>query len=177
MANKGRSYVLTPMLMMDAIRRTMPEDSEQQGKTSRRAILLRLSRDLGAMMAEQKKLADRMKEVAGLLKLLSEDPDQDMEDDFDLDENVNLKTSAKDAKRGTSQHDDENEGVEYGGTTYHIGDKVVLMDSRTKTWMAEPWRLTRFRDVMVFMKRGGQETRRKYGNFRHYDSKAEDDSD
>jgi hypothetical protein len=128
--------------------------SQPQTQTTRE-ILVRLANEIETLMAEQKKIVKQLKTVAGLLKVLSEDPDAEIGDDnFKLDEHLE------------NADDKEPESVEVDNVIYSVGDKVVVYDSRRKRWLAEIWQLSAFCEKMAFMKRGGHETRRKYGNFR-----------
>lgn len=136
---------------------------DEDPTNSRRNILARLSKELEGIMKEQRKLVDRMNQVTVIVQLLTEDPDAELNDGFNLDEEVNLDDDDDDSEDGF---------VEYDGVTYQVGDKVLLYDARTRKWLPDIWKIQRFRPTMVFMKRGGKETRRKYGNFKLVKPKA-----
>lgn len=124
--------------------------------TTRRAAIGRLSKIIQDIIQEQSKINHRLETVKNMLDLLAQDPDVDLNDDYDMDEDMTFE-------------DVDPDELEYDGEIYKKGEVVQLYDSQKKRWTPLRAKIRKFCDKMCMMNMvpDGKKTSRKYGNFRH----------
>lgn len=131
---------------------------------SKKEIIDFLVKTLDSILEEQERTRQKLNNVSQLLKLVTEDPDIDLdEDDVNLDEEVEFE-------------EEDPETLEFGGVTYRIGDRVEMCCTKSKKYGKKNHvgTIEKFCDKRVKIKPlKGKVTYRKYGNFRF----AEEDSE